>query len=554
MKCQKCGAELEQGVLFCKECGTKVNIEVKFCRECGTQLADGVRFCSNCGADVDDINKIDSSNIYQVKEDSPENKKDSNGWIGGKPPIDVIAKNIGDITKKIPRKTKGTIYLVLALLVLLIVMIGFKGGEKDSKTNDEKETTVVRTISQNGDYTITKGSQYAYMVDEWNVYVATAVSDSLIKIEAWDKGSSDESSVNYDSDVGTYKINAEENGFGWLDEEHTAFVITFKDSKSSKLKEAAPHIFTININDDDENKGSDYDKTIACYTYTSDDWHTYKAIPLTDNLIKIECWYKHSGFFTDKILYSWDWCIIDTSSSDTDFEWTDDEHTSFTITTSDPQNSSWDEDKFIVFEIDDTNCKYKTVYEYLNPNITDNRPQKEGFDKSTNTSVQVGNYLFDIPSYWSTNTEETNKYTAYAETSGKTALIYIACSEDEDTVSYEALEKENEAGSMQETISSWFDEVNNISIEPYENGTIKGSKYSVRFKQQDVNGSCKVVCIPSIEDNSWYYIFLAVSDNTEYVYDNDFIKILDSMSFIQKDERDEVKESSNDVQTETSEK
>ena len=43
MKCNNCGAELDNGVLFCKDCGAKVEVKkVAFCRECGSPLADGV--------------------------------------------------------------------------------------------------------------------------------------------------------------------------------------------------------------------------------------------------------------------------------------------------------------------------------------------------------------------------------------------------------------------------------------------------------------------------------------------------------------------------------
>lgn len=53
MKCQKCGAELENGVLFCRECGNKVEKQVCFCRECGSKVDGGSKFCSNCGAKVE---------------------------------------------------------------------------------------------------------------------------------------------------------------------------------------------------------------------------------------------------------------------------------------------------------------------------------------------------------------------------------------------------------------------------------------------------------------------------------------------------------------------
>lgn len=552
MKCVNCGADLEPGVLFCKECGNKVNLEVRFCRECGTQLADGVRYCSNCGADTEVINKIGKEDYAKQNRENINEKKNPYEWIGGKPQMDGLAKNIGNIARNIDRKTKRTLYLIIGIILLLIIGVAIKGGSSSGENENQGNSTIVKTIPQDVPYTITKGMQYAYMVDEWNVYIATAVSDSLVKIEAWDKSSSDEKKVKYDSDIGTYKINDEENGFGWLDEEHTAFVINFKDDGNSKLKKNSPHIFTVNINDSDENKGSNYDEAIACYTYVNDDWHSYKAIPLTDNLIKIECWYKHSGFFSDKILYSWDWCVIDTSSSDTDFEWTDAEHTSFTITTSDPQNSSWDNDKFVVFEISNSSYKYKTVYDFLNPSDADTRSQKNGFDNSDNSSVIVGNYEFKIPSYWDADTIEKDKYRAYAETSGKVAMINIACTVDEDIVSYEALEAENEDGSMQDTIASWFDEAKDISYEPYDNGIIKGTLYSVRFVQQELDGSCKILCFPSIDENKWYFVFLSETDNTEYKYDEDFFKILDSITMASQDEEAQTQESLEDAQNDDS--
>ena len=124
--------------------------------------------------------------------------------------------------------------------------------------------------------------------------------------------------VGYKSDLGTFKINDPENGFAWIDDD------------------------------------------------TNDDWHMYRAIPLTDKLIKIERWYR--GFSAPFVghLFAGDWCVIDTSNTDTDFEWTDDEHTSFTITTKDPDNGYyWKQDTFVVFEQENPNCKYASVKDYL---------------------------------------------------------------------------------------------------------------------------------------------------------------------------------------------
>lgn len=53
MRCQFCGAELADGVLFCGECGARVEKSLpkkRFCRECGAASEMNAKFCSNCGA------------------------------------------------------------------------------------------------------------------------------------------------------------------------------------------------------------------------------------------------------------------------------------------------------------------------------------------------------------------------------------------------------------------------------------------------------------------------------------------------------------------------
>ena len=72
MRCQNCGAELEEGVKFCRECGSKV-IENKkrFCRECGTELPEGVKFCPECGANVAQMNEqLAQAEAYKETDES----------------------------------------------------------------------------------------------------------------------------------------------------------------------------------------------------------------------------------------------------------------------------------------------------------------------------------------------------------------------------------------------------------------------------------------------------------------------------------------------------
>lgn len=215
-----------------------------------------------------------------------------------------------------------------------------------------------------GSLSITKGTEYAYMTDEWNVYIATAISDDIIKVANWDKTMSNSKSVEHDYDVGTFKINDSENGFAWVDDEHTTFVLTFKDKNNSKFKKGGTATFTINISDSDKNKGSNYSEDIACFSYQNDDWHLYRAIPLTETLIKIETWYRGSSAGT--FLFGYDLCLIDTTSGDTDFEWTDDERTSFSITMRDEENKyEWKKETFVVFILENEDYTHFDVKSYL---------------------------------------------------------------------------------------------------------------------------------------------------------------------------------------------
>lgn len=258
------------------------------------------------------------------------------------------------------------------------VSLNYKGFniftlEFSSAKDNEQELTDPSSSSNAGQQTepvedtkisIAKGTEYAYMTDEWNVYIATAISSDLIKIENWTKHMSNAKSVSHDYDVGTFKINDIENEFAWIDEEHTTFQITFTDKNNSKFRKGNIATFTININDSDNNKGSNYTEDIACFTYENDDWHLYRAIPLTETLIKIECWTRSSSVGT--YLFGYDWCLIDTLSGDTDFAWTDDEHTSFTITTKDEENSfEWRKEEFVLFVLENEDYTHFDVKSYL---------------------------------------------------------------------------------------------------------------------------------------------------------------------------------------------
>lgn len=197
---------------------------------------------------------------------------------------------------------------------------------------------------------IEKGAAYSFGHDEFNLYFATAISDKLIKIEKWGKHLATDKSFSLEYEVGAYKITDPANGFTWLDNLHTAFRFILQDEKNGDYRKPQEVIFTVSGSDGDTNKGTNYSEDVACFSYANDDWHIYKAIPLTDAIIKVECWYRPLAF--GNFSYGYDICITGAGSDETDFEWTADEHTSFTITLKDENNSDLKKGTFVAFTLE----------------------------------------------------------------------------------------------------------------------------------------------------------------------------------------------------------
>lgn len=175
MKCAKCGAELEDGVLFCRECGAKVEIPRKrFCRECGAPLADGVKFCSECGAKIDLI--VDSpvsASITNTIESSDQGKKDNDNPAEAEkkktaPNVDSIKERAAKFAKEVDLpnadkikekatkfakqvdlpKAKGNVkkYLIIAVVaIILIAAIGSRIGKSSTSRSSTNSNNTPRS-------------------------------------------------------------------------------------------------------------------------------------------------------------------------------------------------------------------------------------------------------------------------------------------------------------------------------------------------------------------------------------------------------------------------
>lgn len=351
MKCAKCGAELSEGSKFCSYCGNKIGVEHSKRKDNEPQP------------------------LYRMVNSEPTYTGSSSNSTTKRTEQTFSMPITSSTTSTQKKKKNNSTNLLIALMGIIVLLLGsflFLINSRDGKGAKEttsivmqnQDTEPIESAEKNEDLTITKGSEYAFMTDEWNVYIATAISENIIKIENWDKSKSSDKSVSYEYDVGTYKINDKANRFTWIDADHTTFTIFFADENRGGFKEGGTATFTLNINDSDNNKGSDYSEKIACYSFQNDDWHLYRAIPLTDTFMKIETWSRSSS--DDKFLYGYDFCIFDVTSGATDFEWTDDEHTAFTITLQDKENDwYWKEESLTSFMLENQEYNYFTVKSYL---------------------------------------------------------------------------------------------------------------------------------------------------------------------------------------------
>ena len=163
------------------------------------------------------------------------------------------------------------------------------------------------------------------------------------------------------------------------------------------------------------------------------------------------------------------------------------------------------------------------------------RLQKNGFDSSTNTLYYFSQYSAEIPSYWDRGQMIDNGIQVYAETDGKTAMLQIEALYDTDEdypVTYDGLvlDLDNMLVAVESAV---FSEVTNYEI--IDTGYVKGVLFTGRSANYqgsglDISGEW-FVCA-SEADRFWCNLILVQTDNTEYLYDDDFMKIVYSIRHI----------------------
>ena len=211
----------------------------------------------------------------------------------------------------------------------------------------EREARPKNETAANRQHTI-----YGYMKDKWNWYRASFQSDNTLKIEKWYRwnAGADGDPFAHSYDVCTVNITDGSTDFFWLDEAQTAFSISLTDKKDSVIDGSKRIYFAADDNEIDES---------STFFYMNDKWHWYRAVALSETVIKVEKWSRfNAGADGDPFAYDSDICIIQANDTSVDFAWTDDEHAAFTITMEDEENSYWEGRKITPFTIEPDPAKH----------------------------------------------------------------------------------------------------------------------------------------------------------------------------------------------------
>ena len=230
-----------------------------------------------------------------------------------------------------PKRRKKKIGCIVVCAIIMIPVLFIIIPLCLSSSDDRTSTTDNKKIATEDNVTANEKDMYAFRCNQWEIYAATMLSDSVVKVEKWGRVIADEENpFEYENDVMTVTIDDEnKDGFYWLNKDQTAFCINLKESDDEDLKKgpSVPFVKTTNKFISSANYAN------SIYTYTSDRWTMYVASKLSDSVVKIEKWDRTIADEENPFEYWGDICVINTQdSSSSDFTWLDDEKTSFTVT------------------------------------------------------------------------------------------------------------------------------------------------------------------------------------------------------------------------------
>ena len=255
---------------------------------------------------------------------------------------------------------------------------------QDSSNSDLKEPSLVLfSVEDQFDISESLHKSFVYQNSAWDIYKAYLLFDNIIKIEHWFRSfASDDKPFEFRNDLGLINIRSTDNDFEWVDGSHTSFILSIYDRRNDDLNNNTPVLFTTNGQSD---ISEEFYKT---FLYQNSKWDLYKAFAITENKFKIEHWFRSIATDDKPFEFRNDLGIIRIDSTDIDFEWTDDSHTSFLFSLQDTRNDDLKEPSLVIFKVDSNSGSNirEFVAEKITEKILDVSQQFETLKTSESTS------------------------------------------------------------------------------------------------------------------------------------------------------------------------
>lgn len=160
-----------------------------------------------------------------------------------------------------------------------------------------------------------------------------------------------------------------------------------------------------------------------------------------------------------------------------------------------------------------------STYSYNEQTVDNTRPP-DRFDGVTYSVMDVKDFSFSIPDYWSEEGSKNEYLQYYAEKGNRVVMLSIAYPEEPDDgydVTFDGLYADND--NMIEAVESMFTDGDVVDYEVIESDYgVKGILYHFTYTQKinwlkSVDGSGYYFCFPSEDDRRWFYVVMMYTNN-----------------------------------------
>lgn len=159
------------------------------------------------------------------------------------------------------------------------------------------------------------------------------------------------------------------------------------------------------------------------------------------------------------------------------------------------------------------------------------KPSRQGFDTAKNVKEIIGLYIFDVPNYLDADIAENDIYRAYAEKGEKTVMLQCVAEEDSEPVDISWFKNVDNENAYVGSLTGALEDASYERGELKKIGNIEGYFVKYNFAVESVNGVAWNFIFPSTDDNKWITITMMQSDQSDYDYYDDYLKIVKSFAY-----------------------